>query len=201
MPIDQEQLQEQIQKMINQVEHLNDDMLYSGLTILAKDINEYKGESRSMKDEGLPSFYEVFNATMGEERSYWEVHGNNLFVPLADQQQPHGFARLAEEQNQFDLSPLTAASIHHEWFNIPGRKMFRQFADKFRDTICEKGGPRDQFKGFVQKNKLPAALTTAILSGGFTVAAFWYPIAVYVGLLIARTGLDVYCEPKKKEEG
>jgi|GEM_PF-2669621 len=190
--------QKYLEQIISQIDHLDDEMLYSGLTILSKDIAEYTGNTRSLQTDEMQSFQSIFKETMGEERSYWEVHGNNLFTNLAEQQQPHGFAQSAAEGNQVDLTPLTDPSIHHEYFNIPGKKMFKRFAVKFKTTICEKDGPRDQFKAVVKKSELPTTLATAILASGFSMATFWYPIAVYVGLLIARTGLDVYCEPKKE---
>jgi len=192
--------QKQLQDLLNQIEHLDDDMLFSGLTILAKDVEEYKSETHSLQTKDVQLFQSVFNDSMGEERQYWEEHGNNLFVKLADQQQPHGFASAADAGQPIDLTPLTLSSIHHEYFNIPGKKMFKRFAEKFKVIICEKGGPKDQFSEAVKKAQLPTTVATAILTSSFSLAAFMYPIAIYVGLLIARTGLDVYCEPKKEEE-
>lgn len=192
--------QEHLEQMLKQVEHLDDDMLYSGLMILSKDIIEYTAGNDAVKTVDNNSFFEVFNETMEEERDYWEKFGNNLFVPLEQQQQSHGFAKLAMDNQLVDLMPLTNPGIHHEYFNIPGKKLFKRFAEKFKETICEKDGPRDKFKAAIKKAELPTTIATAILASGFSLAAFGYPIAIYLGLLIARTGLDVYCAPKEQRD-
>jgi hypothetical protein len=76
-----------------------------------------------------------------------------------------------------------------------------KFAKKFKETICGKGGPYEQFKdGLIGQEKLPVVIASSILTAGFTATAFWIPIVVYISLLIIKTGLKVYCEPNNETE-
>jgi len=66
---------------------------------------------------------------------------------------------------------------------------------KFKDTICGKDGPYEQFtKGLVGQAALPSSIASSILAAGFSVETVWYPLAVYLSLLLVKTGLKTYCE-------
>ena len=49
-------------------------------------------------------------------------------------------------------------------------------------------------KGLLGQADLPVAIASSILTAGFSAATFWYPLAVYLALLLMKTGLKTYCE-------
>lgn len=192
MKIDEGKLKE----ILQQVEHLDDGILYSGLMILSKDLSEFFA-ANGLNTKDVTLFREVYTETLNIERDYWEKYGNELFQKLSDVQLPEGFALSAGKGN-FDLSYLTENSIQHEWLHNPGRKFLTRFAEKFKETICGKDGPYEKLNnGLVGQADLPISIASSILSAGLSVAAFWYPIAVYIGLLLIKAGLKTYCETGK----
>ena len=61
-----------------------------------------------------------------------------------------------------------------------------------------KDGPYEQFcnpdNKLVGQAQLPMTIAGSILTSGFSPATFWYPLAVYVGLLLSKTLLKTYCK-------
>ena len=49
-------------------------------------------------------------------------------------------------------------------------------------------------KDLLGQADLPVTIASCILAAGISVATFWYPLAIYFGLLLVRTGLKTYCE-------
>jgi hypothetical protein len=97
------------------------------------------------------------------------------------------------------IAPLSSEYIVHEWTVRPGEKLFKRFREKFgpkfKEVVCGKNGFYEQLnKGLLGQDKLPAAIAAQVLLIGFTPATFWYPLALYVGLLLVKTGLKTYCE-------
>lgn len=181
----------ELKEIYEQVKDYDESLLYSGLTILSKDIAEhlatlaYPGEDKQL-------FLEVYTDALNVERDYWATSG--LFQSLETTQLPRGFARAATE-GRFDLTPLADRSIVHEWLMYPGNRLFEKFKVKFKETICGKDGPYEKFEnGLIGQDDLPIKIASAVLITGFSIAAFWFPLAVYFSLLLIKAGLKTYCE-------
>ena len=95
------------------------------------------------------------------------------------------------------MSSLISPAIVHEWTFKPGKRLLVKFGVKFKDTICGADGPYEQFtNGLIGQAALPATIAAKILTVGFSAATFWYPLAVYVSVLLVKAGLKTYCEAK-----
>ncbi|MGE0667851.1 MAG: hypothetical protein AB7O49_14950 [Sphingomonadales bacterium] len=76
------------------------------------------------------------------------------------------------------------------------KRLFLKFADTFQGVICGTGGPYELFeKNLLKQRDLPVAMAGAGLTDGISVSTLWAPLAVYVALLVLKTGLRAYCVP------
>ncbi|HNP83860.1 MAG TPA: hypothetical protein PKN47_20540 [Nitrospira sp.] len=182
-----------LRNLVEQARDRDPALLCAGLTVLAKDAAEYfAATGKSGNDVRL--FQVLYSEALDTERQYWEEHGSPVFQPLQDAGLPRGFTAAAEA-GQVDLSPIGEQAIVHEWTKFPGRDLLKKFSLKFRDTICGKDGPYEKFQnGLLAQADLPVTIAAAILAAGLSAATFWYPLAVYVGLLLSKATLKTYCE-------
>lgn len=161
----------ELRELFKQIEDFDEYRLYSGLTIISKDIAEYIATS-AYPGEDKQLFLEVYADALNVERDYWSKFGPQLFQPLETVKLPRGFARAATE-GRLDLTPLADRSIIHEWPAKPGKELFEKFKVKFKETICGKDGPYEKFvNGLVGQADLPITIASTVLSAGFSVAAF-----------------------------
>jgi hypothetical protein len=182
----------ELEKIVKELEKLDDRLLEAGLGVILKDTLQYT-LAAPRKDDLL--FKELISQVISEElddKKYppqWRLLYIDPSHPI-----PTGIAAAAD-QGRFNLKPLKQGVIIHEWTVYPARRFLKKFKVKLKKNICGKSGPYGQFKdGLVGQAALPTTIATTILTAGFTAATVWYPLAVYVGVLIVRTGLDVYCE-------
>ena len=133
-------MERELKEIVEQFKDYDESLLYSGLTILSKDIAEYLATS-AYPGEDKQLFLEVYTDALNVERDYWLKFGPQVFQSLETAQLPQGFARAATE-GRFDLAPLADRSIEHEWLMYPGKELFEKFKVKFKETICGKDGPR-----------------------------------------------------------
>lgn len=165
--------------------------LYAGLAVLARDMYQYL--LQNPRDDAT-LFQEVITLVNSEER---RIHGNKAFpayagLPVADL--PTQLASAAA-RGMPTVLPLGNREIVHEWTFKPGKRLFIKFGVKFKETICGKDGPYEQFNnGLLGQATLPRTIAIAILSAGFSPVTFWYPLAVYISILLVKTGLKTYCE-------
>jgi hypothetical protein len=177
-----------LKNLLQQIEHLSDDQLYAGLTVLSKDVLEHLETTRSTDELQTP-----IKEALSREEDYWRDYGSPLYESLSMGGLPHGFTRQTAET--LDLSPLHDPSIIHEWTLFPGQDLFNKFKEKFKEVICGEGGPYEKFEeDLVGQDDLPVTIASSILAAGISVATFWYPLAIYFGLLLVRAGLKTYCE-------
>lgn len=170
--------------------------LYAGFAVLARDIHLYL--SNVPRDDAKPF-----------EEAVTEIHNEDSRLHLATnfpysnpefpfQQELHEFPRgLAEEaaRGAPTVKPLGDPRIRHEWTVKPGKRLFVKLAGKFRIVVCGKDGPYEQFEnGLVNQAALPTTIASAILVSGLSAATLWYPVAVYISLLLIKTGLKTFCE-------
>ncbi len=188
--------EELIANAIDQTKNWSEDenVLFSGLTVLSKDLAEYLATTGRTAGEAKP-FLEAYSEAMDMERLYWEKNGSSLFMPLEKVGLPNGFAEAAEK-GTLDMTPLGNQSIVHEWTRNPGRKLLEKFKVKFKETICGKDGPYEKLQNkLLGQADLPAAIVASILTAGtISMAAFWIPLLVYIALLLTKATLKTYCE-------
>ncbi|OGO18555.1 MAG: hypothetical protein A2Z15_08915 [Chloroflexi bacterium RBG_16_50_11] len=170
--------------------------LYAGLTVLSRDIHQYLSEYP--RDDGN-LFENVITAVSGEERLRYGSgafpYNDSYFTHKIELSSfPTDLAKKAAEGNP-NIESLGNANIRHEWTVKVGKKLFLKFGEKFKSVICGKDGPHEQLENkLLNQATLPAAIVSAILTNGFSTATFWYPLAVYIALLLVKTGLKTYCE-------
>ena len=169
---------------------------YAGLAALARDMDEYLAK-HPRDDAAL--FKTVISLINTEERPRY---GGGAFPTLDGQRVeilPTGLASAADSGRP-TVELLGNPAIVHEWMCKPGKKLLDRFLQKFgrklKETICGKDSPYEQFnKGLLGQADLPKTIAASILAVGFSPATFWYPLAVYLGILLVKTGLKTYCEP------
>jgi hypothetical protein len=165
---------------------------YAGLAVLARDMHLYL--KQHPRDDA--AFFSAVISQVYQEESV--RHGASAFPGyngLPVEALPVGLAAAAD-QGQFIIAPLgDAKTIVHEWTFKPGKRLFAKLAPKFRETICGKDGPYEQLNnGLLKKSDLPTTIASSVLTVGFSPATFWYPLAVYLSILLIKTGLKTYCE-------
>ena len=178
-----------LNEIANKLESSDKEQMDAGFAVLVKDYHQYLA-SHTRNDDAL--FKKVFEEFAKEETASYG--GSYFFMPADQVNIPSGFAQNAEG-NVFALDGLTDSSIVHEWTSIPGQRLLRRFAAEFKNVICGPGGPYELLqKDLLGQAELPVTIASSILTAGFSVATFWYPIAVYIGLLITKAGLATYCK-------
>ena len=169
--------------------------LYAGLAALARDMHIYLTE-HPREDAG--TFENVVTEVSAEDSARY---GTGAF-PQYDGQLVSLLASglaLAADSGKPVGSPLGDPRFVHEWTSKPGKMLFGRFIQKFgrklRETICGKDGPYEQFnKGLIGQAALPTTIAGSILTVGFSAATFWYPLAMYLAILLIKTGLKTFCE-------
>ena len=183
-----------LNEMYQQVATLDEGLLLSGLTVVAKDAAEYMA-ARGLYDKSVQNFQKNYGEVMSEERSYWEQYGSPLFHSLQEEQLPNGMAKAAQG-GKAELLQLSDPGLYHEWLHMPGEKFLKKFGEKWKKTLCEgKDSPYHKLEnGLLGQAELPVTIAASILTAGFAAATFFYPLALYIGLLLVKTGFKVYCE-------
>ncbi len=180
---------EPLSSLAGQLKRAEKPQLDAGFGLLIKDYARFL-EAHPRDD--AETFWRVYRAFSQEETASYG--GSLFFQPAAETSVPAGLAEKAAA-GQFDVAPLLDPSIEHEWLRIPGQRLLRRFAAEFKNVICGEGGPYQQFKtGLVGAEQLPSVIAASVLAAGFSIAAFWYPLAVYIGLLVVKAGLATYCK-------
>jgi hypothetical protein len=165
--------------------------LYAGLAVLARDVHQYLAK-HPREDAAL--FEEVVSSVNTEERRQYGAQAFPNYEGLPADDLPEQLASAAA-LGQPTVAPLGERDIVHEWTFKPGKRLLIKFGAKFKETICGKDGPYEQFnKDLLGQAALPSTIASAILIAGFSPATFWYPLAVYVSILLVKTGLKTYCE-------
>ena len=165
--------------------------LYAGLAVLARDMHLYLVQ-HPREDAAL--FEDVISLVNAEES---RLHGGKAFPNYKGLRVGNLPGQLASAATlgQPTVTPLGERDIVHEWTFKAGKRLFVKFGSKFKETICGKDGPYEQFnKGLLGQAALPATIASTILSTGISPATFWYPLAVYMSILLVKTGLKTYCE-------
>jgi hypothetical protein len=175
--------------MVDQLADLEEQELLAGLGVLAKDMDAHL-EANARDDAGL--FTSAFSEmSRGERMTFSDTP---FFERPERTGLPQGIAERAE-RGEFDLAALKSPEVLHEWTMSPGLRLFERFKREFEHTICGPDGPYEKFnKGLVGQADLPVTIAAAIIAAGISVATFWCPLAVYIALLLVKTGLAVYCE-------
>jgi hypothetical protein len=172
--------------------------LYAGLAVFSSELHSYLKQSPR---EDAAWFEEVISSVHSEEQ---RLYGPGAF-PYDDPAFPHraeldafpkGLAPAAD-QGHPTVIPLGKQAILHEWTVKPGKRLFIRFGLTFKEVICGTSSPYEQFENrLLNQATLPGTIATTILTHAISPATLWYPLAIYLALLITRTGLKMYCEPE-----
>jgi hypothetical protein len=167
---------------------------YSGLAVLARDMGLYL-DNHQRDDAAL--FKKVVDDVNKEESQLYSTGAFPIYEGRNVDSLPEGLASAAVS-GRFDITPLeNIESIVHEWTLKAGKRFFTKLASKFKETVCGKDGPYEQFNnGLLNQATLPTTIASTILITSFSTATFWYPLAVYMSILLVKTGLKTYCESK-----
>ncbi|MBI5646921.1 MAG: hypothetical protein HY962_08300 [Ignavibacteriae bacterium] len=189
--------EKKIRSILADIAHADKQLLTAGVGYLVRDMDEYLS-SRSQDDiAGLnPTlFLEIVNEMKQAGRRDQTGQGYADF--LADISGPRGIS-LNSSNIVLDMSALLENNQGKKLAAKVGRTFLKKFKKRLKSIICdEKIGPYGQLKNSViGKAAVPTTIATTILTSGFTAANVWYPLAVYVALLIAQAGLDAYCDKK-----
>ena len=164
---------------------------YAGLAVLARDIHRYLA-AHPRHDAVL--FEQVVALVHSDESTRYGAGAFPHYEGLPAYTLPEGLASAAAA-GDFMIAALGDPGIVHEWTFKAGKRLFVKFCMKFKDTICGKDGPYEQFtKGLVGQAALPSSIASSILAASFSVETVWYPLAVCLSLLLVKTGLKTYCE-------
>jgi len=181
-----------LERMAQELDGVDKQLLEAGLGVILKDTLQYL-MTAPRTDDSL--FKELISQVIVDELKdkntppEWRL----LYIDPNDPV-PTGIVAAAA-QGKFNMKPLKHKGIIHEWTVYPAQKFLKRFQANLKKNICGKGGPYMQFKnGLLGQAAMPTTIATTILTAGFSTATFWYPLAVYAGLLIVRSGLDTYCE-------
>jgi hypothetical protein len=178
-----------LKQIEEQVQASDKIQLDAAFGVLVKDYAAYLA-SNPRDDAKL--FEQVYADFSKEETASYG--GSPFFRPAEEVGIPHGFAAQAAV-GVFHLVDLNSRSIRHEWTTIPGQRLLRRFAKELKGAICGPGGPYEQSRnGLFGQADLPKTIAASILAAGFSPATFWYPLAVYLALLIVKAGLATYCK-------
>jgi hypothetical protein len=170
----------------------------AGLAVLARDMHQYL--AKHPRDDAALFKEVVLLVTAEEERDFKDGAFPIYKAHKGAELLPQGLAAAAAEgRPTVTVDLLCSRDILHEWTLKPGTKLFKRFREKFgpkfKEVVCGKDGFYEQLnKGLLGQDKLPAAIAARVLVIGFTPATFWYPLALYIGLLLVKTGLKPYCE-------
>lgn len=184
-----------LQTMVKELDDLDERQLEAGLGVILKDTLQYLFTA-PRSDDVL--FRELVNDVIAEEQKTKTPAQHRLIYVDPNDPVPTGIVA-SVVKGERDLSSLRNPEIQHEWTIYPARKFLKKFNAKLKKNICGRNGVYGQFKkNMLGQADLPTAIAATIVTGHFSPAAVWYPLAAYVGLLIVKSGLDTYCEKKPK---
>ncbi len=169
---------------------------YSGLAVLCRDMHLYLLESPR---EDAADFEEIFSSVVADDKKLYPTYAyphTEPGSPFRDllSKQYEGMAVSAAEGLP-TVRQLGQTDIVRESNVKPGKRLWDKFKRKLKKVICGKNGPYEQFEnGLIGQAALPSTIASAILTAGFSVATFWYPLVVYIAILLIKTGLKTYCE-------
>lgn len=183
-----------IDQLVTELNDLDEIQLEAGLGVILRSTQLYL-----MKNPTPDSkiFQELIEAVIAEEQKKKSPRDHRLTYidPLAPPIPLDIVASIVSGER--DVSSLKDSRIRHEWTVEPARKFLKRFSKELKRNICLEEGIYGKFKKYdINKIDLPTIIASSILTWSFAPAAFWCPIAAYVGLLIARTGLNTFCNRK-----
>jgi beta-phosphoglucomutase-like phosphatase (HAD superfamily) len=187
---------------------VNDSTLIAGLAILVKDTDKYLAQklasSSSSKEEHAmigdqaKLFREVVDEVRAEDS---KVAPDVSFAAVeSDESLPSGIVAEAS-RGKADLNPLLEPEVAKPLTIGAGRRLFRRFKSKLRENICGPGGLHESIvKGSIAQAAVPTTIATTVLTTGLSSDKFWIPLAVYLSLLIVKSGLDTYCGNRSNDQ-
>ncbi len=177
-----------LKAMYEQVKDLPTELLFAGFTVLVKDTESYT-DANGLNDAASELLRAAYLDMLNYDRYYWETFFPELYRTLSEAGLPFGIAKAASQCN-FDLSPLTDPLIEHEWTRAPGWHCFETYTSQIKDDILRETD-LEKLKSTFWNAKEPyepfAALTKKLAKTSSFGPGFWYPLMLYVTLLLVET--------------
>ncbi len=143
-------------EIIGEINCLSLGLLWTGLTILSKDMMEFLSVG-AYDSHAVTRFRQIYIKALNEDRAYWEVYGPELYRPLKNiNGMPSGFAARARKGN-FDISDLTQEvedvppgqePIIRKWTHYPGWELSKQSGIGLSGAICHGDRPGEETVGY-----------------------------------------------------
>ncbi|MEZ4710337.1 MAG: hypothetical protein R3A44_24245 [Caldilineaceae bacterium] len=180
--------------------------LYAGLAVLCRDMTLYLDE-QPRADAML--FNEVVALVNREESVQYGAKAFPYYAGLNTDMLPGDLA-VAAATDAPSIIALGSRDIVHEWTFKPGKRLllafYARFGPKLKETLCGKDGPYELIvkrrgkQSLLGQEELPYVIVSSVLTAGVSPATFWYPLAVYLGILLLKAGLKAYCEPVERDQ-
>lgn len=195
-----------LKAMYDQVKDAKLGLLFAGLTVLVKDTADYIN-ANGLNDAASETLRGAYLEMLNHDRYYWEAFGPKLYLSLPDAGLPYGIAKAASHCD-FNLAKLAKPAepgIEYEWTIAPGWHCFETYTQEIKADILggrtlvelkawfctgcdpkdpkdckDPNEPKDPFKPF-------AALIERIARRSSFGPGFWYPLMLYVTLLLVKT--------------
>lgn len=188
--------QDSIEKMYCQVKPLDLGLLLAGVTVLAKDTADYI-HTRGFTDNAAGKLRAAYLALLNHDRQYWERFGPGLYLTLKEAALPDGIVK-GDEKGEFDLTPLLNPKIEKEWTRAPGWYFFKIYSLQIKDdilrgtkledlqaTFCDDKEPHKPLVNLIEKLTMTGSADSA--GTGRATTRFWYPLLLYIALVLKRT--------------
>ncbi len=189
--------EDMVRSLLADVAVADKQLLLAGLGYLVRDMDEYLSAAQPDYQQSVEAekFLEVIGEMKDADKK--EAAATSYAEFKRDESGPRGMAEEAS-RGRVDLSPLLTKKVVSKPATSAGRKFFNKFKKKLKVLICdEENGPYGQLrKGLISQAAVPTTIATTILSSGFSAHTVWYPLTIYVALLVAQAGLDAYCDKK-----
>lgn len=199
---------DRLERMYSQVKDLELGLLLSGLTILVKDTAIYL-TAQGIDNEIAEGFRLAYLDMLSNNRYYWEQFGPNLYLPLKEAGLPEGFASSAAKC-KVDLGPLTDVGLETEWLRAPGWHFLQTYSDQRKNDIL-RGITLEELKTAFCKGRNPykpesndvcdqedtnlykpiEGLVKRLIGSDQEWSEFWYPVMLYLVLLLHRTNFTM----------
>lgn len=162
--------------------------LYAAAGVVARDLDLFL---KTHPNEPRDFFATVIAPTIEEDQLRFP--NTTMFGKEPPQPIPEGFAQSAA-LGELTLAGLDDPGIIHEWTSKPGKRIYKKFGEKFRDTICGADGPYEQLEGKIGPVVAPGLIVQSVITSGLSVATFLIPLLVLFAVILVKTGLKTFCE-------
>ncbi|MCB0582636.1 MAG: hypothetical protein KDD10_25380 [Phaeodactylibacter sp.] len=187
-----------LETIIDEIIDADCQQLLAGLTILAKDMSEYLAVN-AYYGKDTQRFTRVYGTTLTTNRFLWRLAAPELYRTLEEEEITDKFAERVQVSN-FTMEPLLNAALNQEWTRHPGWALLLAFRQDFSDVLCQQpdGLIAPALNTTGDNREFVISIAHVLLEKKFSSAPHWYPLTAQLSVLIAKAGLERYCESTKQ---